>query len=635
MITKKGIVFVNDNWGKFDHGGIDVFNQKLCEAMGYVMKREEAVVVCLVIGERAVEDGVIKRARDCNVIVVSYVPEESEPEEDICKNAADKLADNVSGVEFIWIGHDIKSGERACAMAKLWGNNQCAVIMHTDYYRIHADRRDNVIRRKDGEDNAGKANRQRNLAVSANYVFCVGPKMYRKFSWLNRENHEKAFQIIPGLEEHQTENEERNINIMIAGRFYGGAEKQKNWENTCKAIVDALDKLADKGMDVSEFVIVVYGFDPEMSDEDLRELQEIENRKFSTGIRPVIQLKRFDSSRREYLQELGRSAVFVMGSEQESFGMVAWEALALEVPIVISKSSGLYEYLDNELGYLLEGLCGAFPANRKRTIRCMGKSIAGILKDLPKMKKATELLRDKMSINKWENLAITIAKRVGIDAVMDEMIYKDRNCFEFTYAERGLMFEEIKACIVYKKIKNRVLFFGGVSRKLFWQDENLEKLDSSFCDAMVDLLKSKKDLHVYICYETGNALKQREGEMKEEMKEILQLKAEKIKELKKTFQNIYNVKFEGCEERFHLIPLTKSPSVYINILDENWFFSIKYENRTTQNTTVKLRNGADGKGEKERLRAHMKFILNDNKEEMECMALIKRMDEWEEKYRYE
>ena len=51
-----------------------------------------------------------------------------------------------------------------------------------------------------------------------------------------------------------------------------------------------------------------------------------------------------------------------MASEQESFGLVAWEAVDLEVPVVMSEDSGAYEHLDKELGYLMKGLCASLEA---------------------------------------------------------------------------------------------------------------------------------------------------------------------------------------------------------------------------------------------------------------------------------
>lgn len=628
--NKKGIVFVTDKWGRFDDGGIDVFNQKLCEAMGYVMNREEAVVVCLVIG--TVEDQLIENAQNSNVIVITYNQGMNESLNDICKRAVNKVVKNVPNTEFIWMGHDIIFGEHVCHMSKI-RKEKSAVIFHTDYFRVHADRSDNVTRRGKENDNLSKSEYQNNIAKKADYIFCVGPKVYKRFMSLNRSNKEPVIQIIPGLEEKERECDGKNKNILIAGRFFGNAEIQKNWKNVCKAVAIAMKELESRGVKTADYITTVYGFDFKISDNGLEKLQAEVNKELSAhDIRPTIHLKRFDNYRVNYLKELERSSIFVMGSELESFGMTAWEALAFEVPIVISDSSGLYEYLEDDLGYLLKGLCGVFPACKGNVIECMGKSIADILAKPEKMKKATELLREKMSINKWENLAIKMAKKVGIDDVMDEMTYKNHDCFEFTYAERGLMVSEIKARVKNKKIKKRMVFFGGISRKLFWRDEELQDWDNQFALSLLQLLIEQNNIHIYLCYETDGAIEQRGKEMGEEMEkkeEILLLKSKKIGLLNEKFETEYGESFDNCKECFHLVPLTKSPSVYINILDDDWYFSLKYENRTTQNATMKLRNGEEGKSEKDRLLAHMKFILSDNKEEeIESKRLITELEKW-------
>ena len=636
-MTKKGIVFINDKWGRFDDGGIDVFNQKLCEAMGYVMKREEAVVICLIISTIAVANKEKDRARDHNVRIVSYAPGNNESFDEICRGAAKNVLHAACDIdEFVWVGHDIHTGRHAYKIAELREKEytikeRCAVILHTDYFRVHADRDGDGTKRERGSDSNRKTEEQNMLVAKVDYVFCIGPQILKNV-WHPQRN---IIRIIPGLAERKTEEISKNFKIMIAGRFFGNSEKQKNWVGTCEAVVNALNSLSGTEANPERYIITVYGMDPQMSNEELALLGKTEKDKYKTGIRPTFQMKRFDSFQKDYLRELEESAILVMGSEHESFGMVAWEALALEVPIVISESSGLYEYLEHELGYLLRGLCGSFPADRDCTIDCMSKSIADILRKPEKMQKASALLRDMMGKHKWESLAIEMAQRVGVNAVMDEMTQRNHNCFEFTYAERGLLFSEIKACIVNKNVKKRLVFFGGISRKLFWLDDEMEDMDIMFCKAIVDLLESKSNLHVYICYETGTAIKQRKDQMDDKMEETLQKKAEKIGKLKKVFEEEYGKAFEKCINRFHLVPLTKSPSVYMNILDEDWFFTLKYENRTTQNTTMKLRNSVEGQGEKERLREHMKFILGDNVDNDECKNLAEELEHWKGRYEYE
>ena len=46
---KTGIVFVADHWREYT-GGIDVFNEKLCEEMAYVVDCSEVSTICLIFG---------------------------------------------------------------------------------------------------------------------------------------------------------------------------------------------------------------------------------------------------------------------------------------------------------------------------------------------------------------------------------------------------------------------------------------------------------------------------------------------------------------------------------------------------------------------------------------------------------
>ena len=89
---------------------------------------------------------------------------------------------------------------------------------------------------------------------------------------------------------------------------------------------------------------------------------------------------------------------------------------------------------------------------------------------------------------------------------------------------------------------------------------------------------------------------------------------------------------ESCLRRIHLVPLNKSPGVYINILDNEWYFTLKYENRSSDNATMKLADTEEGKKQKQRLIDHMKFILkdsiNDEEPDVESKNMLDQIDKW-------
>ena len=441
---KKGIVFVSDHWGKFT-GGIDVINQKLCEAMGYVVEQSKIEVICLLLvkpGRLAIGNEIINQSKsEKNVIVAQYVISEGETDKKIYEGALNLIKEKVVCTDWVWVGHDIVTGFHACALAEMT-KGKSAIIFHTNYYMVHQE----YTRREGVEDYQEKYDLQQRLFERASVVFGVGHWINKRFRSDLKANHV----IIPGLEEKRKVSLS-NQGILISGRFQeglfdGNSNDQKNMSGVLDALVVTFRLLKQKGKKITDIPVYFVGFDPQLED---RKLDELEKRikkhiKDGSGAAPFVHCERFYNDREKYLDRLAQSGVLVMASEQESFGLVAWEAVAMEIPVVMSEDSGVYEHLDKELGYLMKGLCASFEAGSSGMNEKIGECIADMLINYDKMKKATSILRKEMGVHKWETVAIDLAKKMNIFDVMDEKIFNNSNCYEFAYSKRALLFEELK-----------------------------------------------------------------------------------------------------------------------------------------------------------------------------------------------
>ncbi len=613
---KKGIVFVADRWGEY-YGGIDVFNQKICEAMSYVVDQAKIKVICLVFGK--VSDPLKEDAYERNIIVLDYQKENFQSEDEVCRQAVKLVRKKVSNIELIWIGHDVITGSRAYKMSKINSGDKAGVIFHTDYYEVSENGENDREWLEQEEKRDKHIEDQIDLGHDVDYVFGVGPMVSSK---LSKKCSRKIEMLIPGLED-KFKCDGNFGNILIAGRFDEKTKKQKNWEMVCEAIAFALNDISRP----ADITITFLGF---KSSANLQLLQEKFEKKIkeNTNCNPRVQVIYFDHKRVDYLKILARSGVFVMASQKESFGLVAWEALSLEIPIVISTYSGLHEYLKEQLGYMLRGLCGEFEGKSDSANEQMGKSIAEILKNSKNIGKATKLLREKMGKHKWETTAIQLAKRVGIKDIMSADIFDNQDYAEFTYAKRELFLEELKKRVQNKMITKRAIFFGGISREILEYDENfLVSIPKLLCT------EGKEKIEIYFCYESIGAVKQRIEELSKESgadSETLYDKAKKAAMIKQTLKQLYcdkdieketQKRFEEIENRIHVIPLEKCPSVYINILDEDWYFTLKYENRSSENVTAKLSKEKAGMEQRTRLLDHMNFILKNTEDKDMCNAV--------------
>lgn len=629
---KIGIVFVADHWGEYT-GGIDVFNENLCKEMAYVVDHSSVSVICLIFG--TMDTYYKSEYREKGIYLVSYKISKKEDIENIYKRVR-KEVDNIAHCSrYIWIGHDLVTGEKAFTLSEEDKRDKCAVIFHTDYYSMHSGCPDIQERRRDGKDYEDENQKQINLAKKVDWSFLVGPMLYKRF-----EGVDNIKVIIPGLDINNRKENLGNYNqILTSGRFDRKTEHQKKWMEVCKGIGKAISLLVENGKNALDYQVIVYGFSSEYSATELEEekikiVKEIKS-ETQKHVDIKIDFRYFEKDRAKYLETLSKSNVFVMSSWYETFGLVAWEALEMGIPIVISEQSGLYMYMKEELGYLLKGLCGSFCVGANDPIDEIAKAIKEIFVCNKVKESAEELRKQMLKRNRWETLAIDIAKTVGIKNVMSADVFNDNACFEFTYASRKLMLDELKKRIQSKRIDNKIVFFDGISSENILRDE-------TFFVELFDLLCSegKEKVEVYFGYPTEKAIAERITQIDKESVDVdkLRNKAIAIAKLKETFMenwvagnyNIEKEAFENALYRIHLVPLDKSPSVYINILDEEWYFTVKYEKRSSDNATLKLQleGSREGMKQKQNLIEYMKFILNASDNSLESQNMIDKIDEW-------
>ena len=571
-----GIVFVADHWGTYT-GGIDVLNESLCKELAYVVDQSSVSVICLVFGTFGTKK--IEEWKKQGITLVPYTEDKGENIDEMCKRARKAVVENSSCQRYIWIGHDIITGEKAYKLSEE-PEDKFALVLHTEFFSVHANRQSCMMDYK-SEDKERKYREQERLLEIADWVFCVGPIIYEHYIGKRSD----IQMIIPGLEiNNKLERRGRFNLIMTSGRFGEDTKHQKRWEEFVLGIGKALDNLVEKGKRVFDYQVYIYGFSTAYTDEILQKIcKEIigevkKNTKHNVNIN--LNLQRFDKERTDYIDMLKECSVFVMSSWVESFGLVAWEALEMGIPIVISQNSGIYKYLEKELGYSLRGLCGSFDVSSGDVAENMGKAISDILSSEKVEESAEKLRLEMLKQNRWEKCAITIAKTLGIKNVMSDEVFTDNPYFGFIYSKREFMLDELKKRIETKRINNKIIFFDGVS------NENILK-DDAFFVSLFELLLAKNNIEVYFGYPTEKAINERISQMNKEAVDIenLKKKTKLIAGLKEILKDkLCKAGMEFKEEtyadifdRIYLVPLDKSPNVYINIIDDDWYFTIKYE----------------------------------------------------------
>jgi len=407
------VVFITDRWG-YTRGGINVFNAEICSAMAEVLKGDSVRVLCAVQAASN-EERVHAAARGVELIVL----DESGAEEQMARHRAHELiahTTKVSGghVEW-WIGHDVVSGALARGAADLVPGSRCAIFHHMNYEAYKGLSGASTRTRQ-------KIEEQRQVLTSADVVFAVGPKLARSAEekTSSRPN-VKVVEVIPGLSNVQGLPHPTSFSAITFGRLTPDTDLIKQASLAVAAFASATDiSHGPLGRDAR---ITVVGLSADAADEEHRALLELASRRANRVV-PVNAFPYVDD-REALMDELRRHSVCLMLSLHEGFGLTGWEAIAAEVPLILSKNSGLLESLENLLGgqgtgcveaVEIRGRLGNEPF-QEEDHRVVLEALVGIATNPGKAKKNATTLKSLLSeLCTWRNAAVAVVQACGLNA---------------------------------------------------------------------------------------------------------------------------------------------------------------------------------------------------------------------------
>jgi glycosyltransferase involved in cell wall biosynthesis len=336
-------------WGS-KYGGINSFNADFLSAFGFAYHLE-AQIICIVASNtpEARED-----ASKAHVQLVSlpYKPEAVSFDSGHGQAGIDQLERlNISfdPAKTVWLGHDRITGEAAIAAAKIVGGRS-AVIHHMsyDHYESYAEDSQSAMR---------KTQAQTILFQKADVVLAVGPLLRDAASDLLRRT-KPVHMLIPGLAEIDSQDAPHSFVAFLSGRLTEDAARIKQGHLGIAAFARAqLDAHKDGRPDIlrKQPKLLLRGVDFEgrlahpatHNQHDL----EVELNQFAESYAEAvvnIHTLPYTENRQMLYSELSRASVALMPSWHEGFGLVAWEAIAAGVPLIVSKNSGVYRLLEEE-----------------------------------------------------------------------------------------------------------------------------------------------------------------------------------------------------------------------------------------------------------------------------------------------
>lgn len=348
-----GIVLIATSWGR-NMGGINSINYGLAKALG-ALNENNIAIYCIVTDNIPDAEVVEETKNNFKVQLLGLkAPQRS--------TKLEKIVAEFDHVFFV--GHDVITGDIALLLKKKFDRSTSVIINHMDYssYYYLRDNNPQIIEEKE--------KKQFEIISKADMIFSIGPLLKKSAEDIVRKSKDTSktvYTLIPGLEEIEPNSSSPNKhNILIFGRVENKNNKVKQYN----LALDAIGKyIKENHVGINQLSINMYGYE-NVSSEDQKEMQKRLNT--TSGKTVAIKVHNYIENDEELYSELRNSSICIMPSTTEGFGLVAYEAIAAGVPVIISRNSGLYEFLHDEVGKSNQD--ELFPDNHIKSIDIDGNS---------------------------------------------------------------------------------------------------------------------------------------------------------------------------------------------------------------------------------------------------------------------
>ena len=322
-------------WGP-KHGGINAFNMDFATALAAHLKANGRVF-CAVL-EASSGDSERAKAAGVTLVALEKGHQRSEYDEHWA-HAVQEMLPAETPIDW-WVGHDVISVEAAVKGAQEF-RGRSAVIMHMNYADYAS------YKYGSGSEAVKKEARQRKLFQRADKHFAVGPVLRDAMRDLVEP---PVTMLVPGFADMPIRPAEHRLTLITFGRMDRESDRIKQgalavagFATACrraKEIIGLPEVLGDNPR------MRVIGIREEMGEEE-DALRKLAFEKAGREINLVAQP--FDEDRPALFDLLGRANIAMMLSWHEGFGLTGWEAVAAEVPLIVTKQSGLYSLVEEAL----------------------------------------------------------------------------------------------------------------------------------------------------------------------------------------------------------------------------------------------------------------------------------------------
>jgi len=388
------IVAIASGWGA-KYGGINSLNFELCGAFA---QRPDIKMICVlpyVENYYQVQDNV-------HLIGIYSNPDNEHFSEGWELILEKRLMDNgfdIHRIDFC-IGHDTNTGNQALKLRKLNTSIKTIIISHQAFELYTASKNN------DGAAATRKGNEQLKVYQQADLLLCVGPLLFNFFKGKHQlyelKQKGRIVEFVPGLLETMVSRANPDsFALTTMGRF----EPENGDLKGMSLIVDSFALACKEARQLlgSNPMMTIFGLSNDATISSKQSIDIINQSSRLSNNYIAINPSPYTTNRNALLDQVRNSSCVAMLSLQEGFGLVGWETIACEIPLLLSENTGLFKLLKQKR---LENLAYFVSINRnesdKASVKEKIKEIAGDYKNA--RVNAASLLAELKKEYTWPNV---------------------------------------------------------------------------------------------------------------------------------------------------------------------------------------------------------------------------------------
>ncbi|QXU42800.1 NB-ARC domain-containing protein [Pedobacter sp. D749] len=401
------IISLIPRWGYTD-GGVNAFNVDFCSAIGKFSNKKHSYIFCISLQDTDFSTAEIAAANNVKLITLNSRKNFNE----ISLLINRKIKDLKLSGQLILVGHDVFSGQIANDLSAEFPGSKSVVFHHMDYRSYYA-----IKGKPDPQMLRDKTDEQDSILESADLVIGVGPKLENS---ARNKTSKTVKGLIPGMQIIENwPNESNVLHCLVFGRYDHRTDNLKQMKLALNGFAKyIIQDNTEAGYDASFEVVGI---------DDLNQFEEFKKLGLKKDSRYVnVIATPYSTDRNALYSKISKATMCLMLSVHEGFGLVGFESIAAGTPLILSKNTGLYLFLQakidgdfREYGIITIDVRGSNGNSIDDTdVQETNQAIKEIWTNIKEFRIGIRKLKQKLLADfRWENTASNFFKLLDVEII--------------------------------------------------------------------------------------------------------------------------------------------------------------------------------------------------------------------------